>query len=44
MADFGVVLGDGDITLKIVRLAMNKLEIDEFGLDTTDRKILESII
>ena len=44
VADFGVVLGDGDITLKIVRLAMNKLEIDEFGLDTTDRKILESII
>ena len=23
---------------------MNKLEIDEFGLDNTDRKILESII
>lgn len=44
VTDFGVVLGDGNITLKIVRLAMNKLEIDEFGLDNTDRKILESII
>lgn len=44
VSDFGLVLGDGDITLDIARLALNKLEIDELGLDNTDKKILESII
>ena len=44
VADFGLVLGDGDITLDIARVALNKLEIDELGLDNTDKKILESII
>lgn len=44
MADFGLVLGNGDITLDIARVALNKLEIDELGLDNTDKKILESII
>lgn len=44
VADFGLVLGDGNITLEIAKLALNKLEIDELGLDNTDKKILESII
>lgn len=44
VADFGLVLGDGNITLDIARLALNKLEIDNLGLDNTDKKILESII
>ena len=44
VADFGLVLGNGDITLDIARVALNKLEIDELGLDNTDKKILESII
>ena len=44
VADFGLVLGDGDISLEIARLALNKLEIDNLGLDNTDKKILESII
>lgn len=44
VADFGLVLGDGDITLEIAKLALNKLEIDHLGLDSTDKKILESII
>ena len=44
VADFGLVLGDGNITLDITRLALNKLEIDNLGLDNTDKKILESII
>ena len=44
VADFGLVLGDGNITLDIAKLALNKLEIDELGLDNTDKKILESII
>lgn len=44
VADFGLVLGNGDITLDIAKVALNKLEIDELGLDNTDKKILESII
>lgn len=44
VADFGLVLSDGNITLEIARLALNKLEIDNLGLDNTDKKILESII
>ena len=41
--DFAVVLGDGHITLKIAKMALNKLEIDELGLDEIDRKILSTI-
>lgn len=44
VSDFGLVLGDGNITLEIARLALNKLEIDNLGLDNTDKKILEAII
>lgn len=44
VADFGLVLGDGNITLDIAKLALTKLEIDDLGLDNIDRKILESII
>ncbi len=44
VADFGLVLGDGNITLDISKVALNKLEIDELGLDNIDKKILESII
>ena len=36
--------GDGNINLKITKYALNKLEIDELGLDETDRKILEIMI
>ena len=42
--DYAVVLGDGEITLKITKHALNQLEIDELGLDETDRKILEVMI
>lgn len=42
--DYASVLGDGTITLKITKLALNKLEIDELGLDETDRKILDVMI
>ena len=42
--DYASVLGDGEITLKIAKIALNKLEIDELGLDEIDRKILETII
>ena len=42
--DYAAVLGDGEITLKIAKIALNKLEIDELGLDETDRKILDIMI
>lgn len=42
--DYAIVLGDGKIKLDITRNALNKLEIDEMGLDNTDKKILETII
>lgn len=42
--DYAAVLGDGEITLKITKIALNKLEIDELGLDETDRKILDVMI
>ncbi len=42
--DYASVLGDGQITLEIAKIALNKLEIDELGLDELDRKMLETII
>ena len=42
--DYALVLGDGNITLKLSKVALNQLEIDEIGLDEIDRKILETMI
>lgn len=42
--DYASVLGDGDIDLKITKHTLNKLEIDELGLDEIDRKLLETMI
>ena len=42
--DYAVVLTDGNINLKLAKIALNKLEIDELGLDEIDRNILETII
>ncbi len=42
--DFAQVLSDGVITLKTAQTALNKLEIDELGLDSNDRRMLEAII
>lgn len=42
--DYAAVLGDGDIDLKIAKHSLNKLEIDELGLDEIDRKLLETMI
>ena len=42
--DYAAVLGDGDITLKLTKTALNRLEIDEYGLDEIDRKLLEAMI
>lgn len=42
--DYAMVLGDGTLTLDITKMALDKLDIDDLGLDNTDRKILETII
>jgi len=42
--DYAAVLGDGNITLDITKIALNKLEIDDKGLDNIDRRILETMI
>lgn len=42
--DYAAVLGDGNITKEIAKIALEKLEIDDLGLDNIDRKILKTII
>lgn len=42
--DFADVLGDGEITEEIARTSLDRLEIDELGLDSNDRRMLEMII
>ena len=42
--DYATVLGDGVITEEIAKIALEKLEIDDLGLDNIDRKILKTII
>ena len=42
--DYALVLGDGNINTQIAKRALEKLEIDDLGLDNTDRNILETII
>ena len=42
--DFAQVMGDGIITKEIASMALDRLEIDDLGLDSIDRKVLELII
>ena len=42
--DFADVMGDGRITREIAKLSLDKLDIDELGLDKMDRRMLEIII
>ena len=42
--DFAQISGNGAINKEIATLALNKLEIDELGLDSTDKKMLNVII
>lgn len=42
--DYASVIGNGTIDLKIAKHALNKLEIDELGLDDIDRKLLDTMI
>ena len=42
--DFAQVMSNGIITCDTARIALDKLEIDELGLDQNDRRMLEAII
>ena len=39
-----MVIGNGVVSLEITKHALNRLEIDEIGLDNIDRKILKTMI
>lgn len=42
--DFAQVMSDGIITYQIAKTALDRLEIDELGLDSNDRRMLDAII
>ena len=42
--DFADVMNDGKITTKITKYALEKMDIDEIGLDAIDRKMLKVMI
>jgi Holliday junction DNA helicase RuvB len=42
--DYAAVLGNGTITLDIAKIALNKLDIDDMGLDSIDRRLLRTLI
>ena len=42
--DFAEVVGEGRITVDIAKLALKRMEVDEIGLDSLDRRLLEMII
>ena len=42
--DYALVKGSGNIDLKVTKMALGKLKVDEFGLDETDYNLLKSII
>ncbi|MCI9084433.1 MAG: Holliday junction branch migration DNA helicase RuvB [Bacilli bacterium] len=42
--DYALVLGSGNIDLKITKIALDRLKVDASGLDQTDYNLLKSII
>ncbi|MBR4362555.1 MAG: Holliday junction branch migration DNA helicase RuvB [Ruminococcus sp.] len=42
--DFADVMGNGQITREIASIALSRLEIDNLGLDSLDRRMLQMII
>ncbi len=44
LRDFAEVEGEGVIDIKLADMALSRLEIDELGLDTIDRRMLSMIV
>lgn len=42
--DFAEVISDGVITYNTAKIALDRMEIDELGLDSGDRRMLEAVI
>lgn len=42
--DFAEVMGNGKITEDIVKIALDRMEVDELGLDSLDKRMLTMII
>ncbi len=42
--DFGQVIGDGTVTKEIAEIALEKIEVDKIGLDSTDANMIKSMI
>lgn len=42
--DFAEIISDGVVTYNTTKIALDRLEIDELGLDSGDRRILDAII
>ncbi|PKL86934.1 MAG: Holliday junction branch migration DNA helicase RuvB [Ignavibacteriae bacterium HGW-Ignavibacteriae-1] len=42
--DFAQILADGKIDLKIAQISLSRLDVDDFGLDDMDKRILLTII
>ena len=42
--DYALVMGNGTITLEIAKIALNKLDIDDMGLDSIDRRLIKTLI
>ena len=42
--DFAQVMNDGVINYQVAKTALDKLEIDELGLDANDRRLLDTLI
>lgn len=42
--DFAQVMNGGDITAEVAQLALDRLEVDELGLDMVDRRLLLAMI
>ena len=42
--DFAEVISGGKITKEVAQVALNRLEVDNLGLDNNDRRMLEAIV
>ncbi len=42
--DFALVMGNGSIDFAIIKTALERLKVDELGLDDTDHELLKAII
>lgn len=42
--DFAQIMSEGVITYETAKISLDKLEIDELGLDSNDRRMLEALI